>query len=390
MAFVKTCGPWRLGPDVRAVFLPAEPWLTLRKVSRDPFSMNSVMIITGLPTETHDKAVVSEAGLQGRKTNYKEMGSSGVPSCGQPFSLSLCFSLGYNMAFRHQSHWQLLISPLYKRQDIIRMDQSARMCVCVLCVCKRGASWDLMNSNQPRGEGGCGRIAVHLHLHECVFVCMCVWWRGGWLTGPTLDGPLHDIWWGLQIINKVPAIKYTYTLTSKNSSCPCFTGLSRDTTPYSWALPITNKHVMCSYKWRCVCVCVFVACKHRLCQLWWIGHIFTIRPQRCWEKTWGTDKGRMRGGKKTKERRKASYRTHLIEGQKCEKGRNENFSLSVPCTVLLNLHVKHVFKEWLSFFLSVLLTLTLYRNIHWGKLQGSVEWGGRGRDTYDLEKKVKH
>lgn len=90
--FHKTCGPWRLGADVRVVFLPAEPWLTLRKVSRDPFSMNSVMIITGLPTKTHDKIVVSEPGLQERKTKTIKrwwQRSSEVCSCGQAFSLSL-------------------------------------------------------------------------------------------------------------------------------------------------------------------------------------------------------------------------------------------------------------------------------------------------------------
>ncbi len=52
-------------------------------------------------------------------------------------SFPLCLSLGDNMACRHQSHWQLLISPLHKRQEIIRMDQSTRMCVC-LCVCVWG------------------------------------------------------------------------------------------------------------------------------------------------------------------------------------------------------------------------------------------------------------
>lgn len=106
MAFVKTCGP-DLGENVSAVFFPAELRLTLRKVSRDPFSMNSVMIITGLPTEAHNKAAVSGAELQGRKTpTIKSRGqrSSGVHSCDQPSSLSLCLSLGDNMACRHQSH----------------------------------------------------------------------------------------------------------------------------------------------------------------------------------------------------------------------------------------------------------------------------------------------
>lgn len=135
MVFIKTCGP-DLGGRVSAVFLPAEAWLTLRKVSRDPFSMNSVMIITGLPTEAHNKAVVNGAELRGSRTpTIKSLGqrSSGVHSCDQPSSLSLSRD---NMACRHQSHWQLLIRPLHKRQEIIRMDQSTRICVCVgECVC---------------------------------------------------------------------------------------------------------------------------------------------------------------------------------------------------------------------------------------------------------------
>lgn len=49
------------------------------------------------------------------------------------------------------------------------MDQSTRISVCVY----KGASGDLMNTNQPQGEGGGGRFAVHLHLHGCVFACMC-------------------------------------------------------------------------------------------------------------------------------------------------------------------------------------------------------------------------
>lgn len=45
-----------LGRHTSAV-VPPEARLTLRKVSRDPFSMNSVMIITGLPTQAEDKTV---------------------------------------------------------------------------------------------------------------------------------------------------------------------------------------------------------------------------------------------------------------------------------------------------------------------------------------------
>lgn len=123
--------PWR-----QSKFHPAEPWLTLRKVSRDPFSMNSVMIITGLPTGTQHMTAVNEAKLQRRNTQtIKRRGQrrSRVCSCDQPLSPSPCSSLGDNMACRHQSHWQLLINPLHKRQEIIRMDQSTRICVC-MCV----------------------------------------------------------------------------------------------------------------------------------------------------------------------------------------------------------------------------------------------------------------
>ncbi|TNN78173.1 hypothetical protein EYF80_011678 [Liparis tanakae] len=57
-------------PDVATAhkLKTTEPRLTLRKVSRDPFSMNSVMIITGLPAEAHDKAAVIGAALQGGET----------------------------------------------------------------------------------------------------------------------------------------------------------------------------------------------------------------------------------------------------------------------------------------------------------------------------------
>lgn len=109
--------------------------------------------------------------LQGRKTpTIKRWGqrSSGVQSCDQPSSVTL--SLEDNMACRHQSQWQLLISPLHKCQEIIRMDQFTRICVC-LCVCVyiRGPpeiSWILISL---KGKGGCGWIAMHLHLHECAF-----------------------------------------------------------------------------------------------------------------------------------------------------------------------------------------------------------------------------
>ena len=91
MAFVKTCSP-NLEGNVCSMFPPAERLLTLRKVSRDPFSMNSVMIITGLPTEADNKAVVSGAELQGTKTaTIKRPGqrNSGVHSCDQPPSLTV-------------------------------------------------------------------------------------------------------------------------------------------------------------------------------------------------------------------------------------------------------------------------------------------------------------
>lgn len=160
--------PWR-----QSKFRPAEPWLTLRKVSRDPFSMNSVMIITGLPTGTQHTTAVNEAKLQGRNTpTIKRRGQrrSRVCSCDQPLSASPCSSLGDNMACRHQSHWQLLINPLHKRQEIIRIDQSSRMCVCVCaCVCVfEGASWDLMNTNQPQGKGV---VVWSLCTCTCMSVC---------------------------------------------------------------------------------------------------------------------------------------------------------------------------------------------------------------------------
>lgn len=126
------CKDWRPWPwaGCEAVFPPAEQWLTLRKVSRDPFSMNSVMIITGLPRETQNKAAVSEAGLQGRKAETKKRWGTEEWSP-QLWPAFLAVSLGDSVACRHQSHWQLLISPLHKRQEIIRMDQSTRICVCV-------------------------------------------------------------------------------------------------------------------------------------------------------------------------------------------------------------------------------------------------------------------
>ena len=193
MAYFSTGLEWRLaalnfGADQSAGFLPSEQWLTLRNVSRDPFSMNSVMIITGLPAETQSRAAVSWSVItRKRDTKLREEDKrrSGVHSCDQPFSLSPCDSLGDYMACRHQSHWQLLISPLHKCQEIIRMDQSTGICVWVSwCVrVYEGASWDLMNTNQPQGEGGCGQIAVHLHLHECVCVCTCA------MKGCLTDGP---------------------------------------------------------------------------------------------------------------------------------------------------------------------------------------------------------
>lgn len=240
-AFVEARG---LGGNVCVVFLPAEPRLTLRKVSRDPFSMNSVMIITGLPTEAHNKAAVIGAELQGGETpTIKRRGRrrSWVHSCDLPPSPSLCLSPGDNMACRHQSHWQLLIRPLHKRQEIIRMDQSSRMCVCV-CVSPE-ISWILI-SLKGRGLW----LNRYMHLHECVFV----WWRGGWLTGPAHYGPLHGIWWGLQMMNKVPAITCTqaHTRSPKNSGCPCSTRLS-----LLQASSVPHKQTCnVQYTWRCVCV----------------------------------------------------------------------------------------------------------------------------------------
>lgn len=85
---------------------------------------------------------------------------------------------GY-MACRHQSQWQLLISPLHKRLEIIRMDQSSGISVSV-CVCEGaggvaggGSSWDPMNTNQPQGKKGlwllrCAPASAWL----CVF-CAC-------------------------------------------------------------------------------------------------------------------------------------------------------------------------------------------------------------------------
>lgn len=73
-------------------------------------------------------------------------------------------------------------------------------------------------------------------------------------------GPLHDIWWGLQIINKVPAIKCTYCTPShqKTAVVPVLRGSPQ--IPPPTASPITGKQMM-------VCARMFVACKHRPCQL---------------------------------------------------------------------------------------------------------------------------
>ena len=184
------------------------------------------------------------------------------------------------MACRHQSHWQLLISPLHKRQEIIRMDQSTRICVCLcvcVCVCVGGGGRGVLGSQEGDSasggeEGGCGSwIAVHLHLHECVF--LCVWWKGGWLTGPAHSGPLHGICWGLQMINKVPSItSHTHTHThahthQKQQLSVFYRVLPIDTTSYSRAFTITNKHATCRTNdgvctGVCVCVCLCMACKH--------------------------------------------------------------------------------------------------------------------------------
>lgn len=143
------------------------------------------MIITGLPTGTQHTTAVNEAKLQRRNTQpIKRRGPrrSRVCSCDQPLSPSPCSSLGDNMACRHQSHWQLLINPLHKRQEIIRIDQSTRICVCMcvhLWVCVWGGppeiSWILISL---KGKG--------LWFDRCApapaWVCVSVWWRRGWLT----------------------------------------------------------------------------------------------------------------------------------------------------------------------------------------------------------------
>ena len=47
-------------------------------------------------------------------------------------------------------------------------------CVRVCVGVGGGARLRYMNTNQPQGgrKGGCGWIVVHLHLHECVFLCV--------------------------------------------------------------------------------------------------------------------------------------------------------------------------------------------------------------------------
>lgn len=149
------------------------------------------------------------------------------------------------------------------------------MCVCVW----KGASWDLMNTNQPLGERGCGLITTHLHLCVSVCVCVCVWWRRGWLTGPTLDGPLHDIWWGLTNYHQSTCNHmHTHSHIKKQQLSPFYRVVPRYHPPPP-SVELCQSHT----NMRCMVTndvgCLWLVNTETM--FWWIGHIFTITPQRC-------------------------------------------------------------------------------------------------------------
>lgn len=227
--------------------------------------------------EAQYRAVVNKPQLQGRNAQtIKRRGRKRirVHSCDHPLFSSLCLSQGDNRVCRHQSHWQLLISPLHKRQEIIRIDQSTTIYMCMyecVCVCM-GASWDLMNTNQPRGKwggvvGGL-RFDRYAPARVCVCVQLCGWWRGAWVTDQAPYDPQLGIWWGLQMINKVPAITSMHTHTqahpkqqlslvySYHPPPALHHRTSTQTPPAVRHCQSPNTHSACSYKWRSM------ACKH--------------------------------------------------------------------------------------------------------------------------------
>lgn len=168
--------------------------LTLRKVSRDPFSINSVMIITGLPAGANKQSLSVLQMHSETRGGCSLWGDGDMGRRPQLWLASLSDSVpGGYMACRHQSQWQLLISPLHKRQEIIRMDQSSRISVCVCegwgVLAGGGSSWDPMNTNQPQGKKRfvVGSLCTCICMTVC-FQCMW-WWRSAWLTGPMLQHP---------------------------------------------------------------------------------------------------------------------------------------------------------------------------------------------------------
>lgn len=144
------------------------------------------------------------------------------------------------MACRHQSQWQLLISPLHKRQEIIRMDQSTTICVCVCArVCTRvprEISWILISLKGKKRKRVFGWIAMHLHLRERVcFLCM-LWRRSGWLTGPVHYDPCEASGEAYKWLTNHTHIHTTHTHK-----------------PNGKALSVTNKCAMCGSN-ECACI----------------------------------------------------------------------------------------------------------------------------------------